>query len=311
MWAHNLTLVACCMLVVLGMFGMLWTNSGRYGCEIDGSAIAPELIRFGSAVQGRRGRCSSSGRGNATVIRRACCDPTGRSSKRRNVGGSHFIGLGSIVGGVVILLLEQNSPFGIGLWMPAGYWYTARLSHQGIIIGLAGTMAIGTPATATGGVVAIIAAIVYSFAAWRHEAGDGGRTIRRRRRRQKQHQQQHHSSADPPPPPGRRRDDLGVVVTWSRWIFGTTSTMIWVAIYVAANVGIFFATLGTWIIAVDKMRDDLRRDHVNLDNCNECPDVLHKPYTRWRDECHLNKILVRQGPLSYWAPLAKVCDLIF
>jgi len=296
LWAHNMALIAALAMIVLGVFGVLWARSPSYGCEVDGRAIAPELIRFGTSVKGALGRCVSPSSGNTdarAVRRRACCNPQGRSSKSANVGGSSFVGLYCVVAGVALLVFEHCC----GLWMRGrgSFWYESRVSPHGVLFTAAGLPALGTYATCTAGVFTLSAGAAYSYAALRREAGDGGRE-----RRVQQRKKASCLNDDK-----TMREYLN-----SLFLPDSSATTFWLIAYFGANIAIFANTLAVWVVAVQKVMEDLKKDKLNLDRCNECPLLADRQYTRWRDECHLNKILIKNGSLTSWAaPLAKAAGV--
>lgn len=286
-WAHQMTLVAACSLAVVGVFGCVWAESGTYRCRVrDGSAISAALIVRGAVVDGTTGTCFG---------RAACCDPEGPSSKARNLGGSRWIGAYCVGAGLLALVLEQPSRFGYGLWMPHDSWFHRRgVSRNGLAIGALGALAFGTRATCLAGLLCCFAAVCYTYAAQRGESGDGGRA-RAAKLRDKLR-----AAPRPAPEPVSLAHRL-------RLLFSSDSvaTTVWLMLYFGANALIFLYTLATWVSAVRDAEKDLLSDSVELSDCGRCPALEDKPYTRWRDECELNKALVRHGPLSYWAPVAK------
>jgi len=307
LWGHNMSLVAALSLIVLGIFGILWVDSGQYGCKINGKVISANLIRAGHIIDGVEGRClppsfstSLITSNSSLVIRKACCDPEGRSSKRKNLGGSVWIGMYCILAGFFCFIFETNTKFGFGLWMPTDWcFYHSKLSLQGIVIASAGILAFGTYATCTAGALCVIAGIVYQYAAHRQEAGDGGRS-------------KYSAAATKKKESSSKKNMLSLPIHWinKRLSVDARATTFWLFLYFSINAIMFFYTLHVWINTIENAEANLKNDDVLLDNCDECPKSTYfstKDYTRWRDECELNKSLIRNGPLSYWAPLAKAC----
>lgn len=295
LWAHNMGLVAALSLLCFGMFGILWKRSGTYSCKVRGKPISSKLIKLGTTVDGRAGMCVSRSYtfANVTVARRsACCDPNGRSGSPRDLGGSTWIGYYCIIAGFVLFMWEANTERTFGLWMPAdSVWYKAGLSPNGMLFTLSSAVAFMTRATCTAGLLSFCAGLCYCWAAKRGEAGDGGRGKRREARK-----------SQGPVPRARK--------SWHDWAASyvstdAISTTFWVGLYFASNVVLFIHTLYSWVVTIQIWELDLRQDDVKLDGCDECPSLSLKPYTRWRDECALNRALVRHGPLSFWAPIAK------
>lgn len=275
LWAHRMGLVSSASLFVFGMFGILWRRSGTYSCKVeDGKAIARELILEGETVGGRTGTCNSG----------ACCDPDGRSGSPQNIGGSAWIGGICMLAGLCLFVAEC-------LWKKAvpndTPFYRLRISPKGILFLGAGAIALMTLATASAGVFSVAAGSAYAWAAWRREAGDNSLSGRR-----------------------RRGDDVKACCNWREWLASDSiATTFWCFIYFLINAIMFLYTLFVWVDTVQTWESDLRDDDVKLEGCNECPDPSDKAYTRWRDECDLNKSLVKHGPLSYWAPIAKAAGV--
>jgi len=271
-WAHNMGLLAACSLIVLGIFGILWRDSGSFDCKVGGRPIAAELIRAGRGVGHVEGLCTAA-------TRKACCDPDGRSSKTRNVGGGLWIGLAAAAGGCLLLFLETFRLGGVLV--------------RGLLALAVGVVALGTYATCLAGVFAVAAGLAWVYAkAYRRE--DDLPPSKKKKKLEKK---------------DRGANFAGGFAAGGFFVGLDGPTVAWLAIYFGANAALFAHTLATWIVAVQKMEDDLEKDDVRLDDCDECPDPRFKPYTRWRDECQLNEALVRQGPLSYWAPIAKAAGV--
>ncbi|KAJ8599242.1 hypothetical protein CTAYLR_006216 [Chrysophaeum taylorii] len=288
LWAHHMALVAAVSLVALGIFGILWSKSGTYKCKVRGRAISANLIRLGKTVDGKVGACVSRTSPklnlNYTAPRAACCDPNGRSSKRKNLGGSVWIGTYCVLVGLFLFAFELNTSKTFGLWMPTDWiFYELGLSLNGILFVCASGLALCTRATCTAGLFSLVAGLAYSHAGRRKEAGDGGRS--------------------------RRISRGGGGGKREGGYFPDAATAFWLVLFFGTNFIMFFYTLSVWIATIQSWERDLRNDDVRLDNCDECPDPNNKPYTRWRDECHLNRALVKHGPLSFWAPIAKAAGV--
>ncbi|KAJ1450860.1 hypothetical protein M885DRAFT_531291 [Pelagophyceae sp. CCMP2097] len=308
LWAHHMGRVAGASMIALGFFALLWRRSGTYGCKARGEAIDSSLIKLGHVVNGVNGTC--------TELAEACCDPTsaragapgsdatrliwlavemraspaswgalGDASRNSNLGGSYIWGAYTMVAGVVVLCLESER--GLGLWNPSDtVWYSRRVSPLGVLIGALGCPTVLTLATALCFVLNTLTALVYCKAAWRREAGDGGRSAK--------------------PQPWRARATK-CKAEWKAFV--SSAAAFWVVLYYTANLCIFVRSLYDWVDDVLEMERRLLNGRVELEGCGQCPSLDSQAYTRWRNECQLNEAMIRHGPLSRWAPLAKACGV--
>ncbi|CAM9209942.1 unnamed protein product, partial [Ectocarpus fasciculatus] len=71
------------------------------------------------------------------------------------------------------------------------------------------------------------------------------------------------------------------------------ASYVWLSVYVALNVILFFYTLDAWMSTVDDMKGDLKDGTLRLD-CDG-------------PQCLFNRKLIQYGPLSDIAPWAKAC----
>ncbi|KAH8045871.1 oxidoreductase [Aureococcus anophagefferens] len=298
LWAHNMARVAAAALVVLGVFGVLWTSSGTYACKVRDRAINGKLIRRGAVVGGVNGTCvvGAGADGGGVAYRAACCDPDG-PARAENLGGSLAVGLVSVFGGLLVLALEQ-APRGFGLWMPTDWaFYRLRVAPQGLLLGAVGGFACTTRSTSLAGFLALVAAACYELAFLRREAGDGGRARSAKAGRKPAHLREDDDAFS-------WRARLALLCSSSNF-----ATTFWVGLYFGANALMFAHTLAIWVEAIRETERGLLRDDLKLDGCDACPAAGSKPYTRWRDACDLNRAALRNGPLSYFAPFAKAAGV--
>ncbi|KAJ1450861.1 hypothetical protein M885DRAFT_621312 [Pelagophyceae sp. CCMP2097] len=272
LWAHHMGRVAGVAMIALGFFALVWRRSGTYGCkglveedvQARGEAIDSSLIKLGHVVNGVNGACT-------LTLSEACCDPTGDASRNSNLGGSYIWGAYTMVAGVVVLCLESER--GLGLWNPSDtVWYSRRVSPLGVLIGALGCPTVLTLATALCFVLNTLTALVYCKAAWRREAGDGGRSGRG------------HTSAKP-----RKSWRARAAKCKAEWeAFMSSAAAFWVFLYYAANVCIFMLSFYDWADDVLEMERRLLNGRVEVKGCGQ-----------------MNEAMIRHGPLSRWAPLAK------
>ncbi|KAH8045435.1 oxidoreductase [Aureococcus anophagefferens] len=293
LWAHNMARVAAAALVVLGVFGVLWTSSGTYACKVRDRAINGKLIRRGAVVGGVNGTCvvGAGADGGGVAYRAACCDPDG-PARAENLGGSprrprlrlrRPAGPRPGAGAPGLRALDAD---GLGL-LPA-----ARRA-QGLLLGAVGGFACTTRSTSLAGFLALVAAACYELAFLRREAGDGGRARSAKAGRKPAHLREDDDAFS-------WRARLALLCSSSNF-----ATTFWVGLYFGANALMFAHTLAIWVEAIRETERGLLRDDLKLDGCDACPAAGSKPYTRWRDACDLNKAALRNGPLSYFAPFAK------
>ena len=288
LWAHFLAYGAGIMCIVMGIFAVLWDSAHAYHCEIDDKLISPNFLFLPD------GTCPTTYNNGNGIIKNICCDPTSDTDIR----GYPQIGAIYIAYGILTILYE-NTDYGFGWWFPNHtFLYDCRISFVGIvhfIVGLAGCY---NYATAMPGAFLITTALVYQYAAYRKECGDGGRRARRRAAEMAAEK--------------RLANKIEITyyqytvetlnwalsfnpVTFCRRIYNEDklSSYVWVFLYFAGNAILFIYTINVWYGTIGTMRDELRDGTLNV----TCGSLM----------CHVNRKAVRYGPLSYFGAWAKAC----
>jgi hypothetical protein len=150
-------------------------------------------------------------------------------------------------------------------------------------------------ATCLAGSCLITTGLIYSYAAYRGEAGDGGRA---KRNSEKARQQQRSQGKDAPSIETKIREAVSHALTFNPGTFmlriineDMLSVYFWIIFFVAINMIMFFYTLNDWVKLIDVSHDKLKDGTLDI----FC-DLL---------ECKVNRKIVRYGPISYYGALAK------
>ncbi len=291
LWAHYLAYGAAAMTICMGIFSMLWTDARTYGCKVNGNeSISPNYLY-------QNGVCPTVYvvGGKTKYI---CCDPDQKSS----LEGYLEIGAFYFVYGIFTFLYE-NTSWGFGLWFPNDtFFYRNRISPIGIAHFLVGVAGLYNYATCLAGSFLVVTGLVYCYAALRNESGDGGREAAKKAAdaaaKAKARAEEENSRTFSQ----RFSDGVWYVASWNpvsfyRRIYNEDklSSYVWIGLYALANLLAFVVTLYTWYAAVDQQIYDLKHGTLSTD-CNNTG-------------CHVNRKIVRYGPLSYFAPWAKACGM--
>jgi hypothetical protein len=277
LWAHYMGYGAAMLCTWFGITALLWSSSHFYACRVDGEDI------YSGYIQNATGICDS--KHNDAYV---CCNPFDESK----LEGSIPLGALYLIYGIVNIFIE-NYDWGFGLWFPNNTLFYARgispLGTLHIIVGIAG---LSHYSTCVAGVCLFSTGVIYWIATWRMEAGDGGREHRYKARSKEGNSSIYSYTASFVP-------DLSEVsfnpVSFCQRIYNEDklSSYVWVGIYLGVNLLLFIYTLEVWYEAVEAMKEGLVKGNLDI-NC-ETP------------ECELNRIIIRSGPASSFAPWAKAC----
>jgi hypothetical protein len=289
LWAHYLAIGAGFLCICQGIFSMLWTDAQTYKCKIGDKSINSVYLPDPSS-----GVCLNTFTTQDGTVKTICCDP----SKPSSLEGFFAIGAIYLIYGILTLLYE-NTSWGFGLWFPNDtIFYRNRISPIGIlhiVIGIAGCY---NYATVLAGVCVIITGIVYCYAVYRNESGDGGREARR-----KAAEKAAQDKKDNPKPFSQViSENFYYVLSFNPVAFyrriyneDKLSSYVWIGIYAAANIFAFFYTLSFWYGVVGLQIEGLENGTLDV-SCNELI-------------CHVNRKIVRYGPFSAYAAWAKSCGM--
>ena len=286
LWAHYLALGAALMCIVMGIFAVRWDTAGTYHCKIYGDEISSKYLYTVG------GSCPTTYTHNGET-RAICCDPASES----DLQGYPEIGYYYIFYGIFILFYE-NTDWGFGWWFPNNtFLYEWRISFIGFIHLIVGVCGLYNYATALPGSFLVTTAIVYQYAAYRGESGDGGRRVRKKDAEKAAQLQIAENE-------GQLQNYLCSLVeqvlafnpyTFCKRIYNEDklSSYVWVGIYIAGNIAVFVYALDHWFNIVNTMERGLLKGTFDV----TCDSLL----------CHVNRKAVRYGPVSRYAPWAKAC----
>jgi hypothetical protein len=279
LWAHYLSYGAAAMCICLGIFAIAWEHPKFYDCQINGTDIFAGYI-----ADPNTGTCAASFTKNGVTVP-VCC----HKEHKNPLQGSFPIGLLYLCYGFAMLLFE-NTEWGFGLYFPTDWWtYSWRISPLGITHILCGIVGLSTYVTCMAGFFLIVTGIAFCIAAKRKEAGDGDREQRAKAKAQVK------QDGDEP---GWIASTCNVILHPIDYFFkiyneDKLSTVVWLTLYVALNVVLFIYTLFAWIDAVEDMKNHLEKGTFDI----ECEG----------EECHMNRRIIRYGPVSDLGPWAKAC----
>lgn len=279
LWAHYLSIGASSMCLCMGFFSALWTNAHTYHCKINGQSISSNYLYLSD------GSCPTVYVNPGGQIKEVCCDPNADPG----LEGYLIIGLIYIFYSFFILFYE-NTTWGYGLWQPNDtVFYRNRISPIGLLHMVVGIAGLYNYATCLGGSCLMVAGGAYIYAALRNEAGDGDREYNRKEKEKKKVLK---SNED-------ERSAISYLFTNPCKFVAKVykedklSTYFWLFIYIALNAILFSYTVYLWYLAVDAMKDGLLNGTIAV----QCDTLM----------CHVNRKVVKYGPISHWAPWAKGC----
>lgn len=195
---------------------------------------------------------------------------------------------------ITIFLLE-NCDMGFGLWYPNdSLSFRYKISPMGVLNILMGIVGQGCVATTLGGGTLIITGIVQIITVYRQETGDGGRAQRKNAK-----------ATNPVTWESRYnnfREFCKDLPQYNPCAFYTriynedkVSSYFWISVFFGINLLAFFYTLHFWMEIVEGQHQQLIDGTLQID----CNTII----------CHMNRKVLRYGPLSDWAPWAKACGM--
>lgn len=274
---HNQAYASALLCFWLGIFAILWDSATLYGCKIDGKKIDDIFL-----LSDVTGTCIATYQKSSTEFKPVCCDPDEETS----LVGNSSIGAFYIILSILIVIYE-NADFCYGLYYPTDtFWYEKRISPGGIVYFIIGVVGLASYATALAGVCLMSTGVVTCYAMYRQEAGDGGREDRKRK---------NENTGFDEYLPSMDRFHVPNLVDFFRRIYeeDKLSIYIWAFIYFAINLIVFAYTLHVWVDAIEEQKDSLLDGSIDYD----CDSLT----------CHINRKLVRFGPISDYGPWAKAC----
>lgn len=279
-YAHYMAYGSASIAFVLGVFALAWMKSQTYGCKISGKYINDIFL-----INPSTGTCTATYTTPQGAVHHICCDPNSTSSLTGNVP----LGIIFILFGIFAFLYEDVD-YSYGLWFPTDtYFYNKRISAIGIFYIIIGIIGLGSYVTCFGGFCVITNGIVYCIAAYRKEAGDGGRA-QRALKKAAAPDAVHTNYVS-----GRfEQEDRSQKSFFKRIVDEDKLTSyVWVGVYILLNVILFIVTLNLWYSALDAICQSLWDGSIDIYGTSRVS--------------HANRKMVRYGPISYWAPWAKAC----
>lgn len=279
-WAHYMGYGSSLLSITLGIFAIIWMRASTYHCKLDGKLIDASYLP---------GTCTQTYNGRPICCIEDAINPLKDLS-------SVPIGVIYILYGVFLLMYEDTT-YGFGLWFPTdSFFYKNRISPIGILHIMIGIVGLANDATALAGGCLITNGLVYCYAAYRFEGGDGGRGQRKKAAEAAKKKASSEETVS-------WSDRVSSVMSWNPVTFyqriyreDKLSSYIWVTIYVLANLLTFFVTLDAWFGILAVVADGL--EHGTLDiHCNT-------------PLCKANRKMVKYGPISEfgaWAKAAGMC----
>eukprot|EP01036_Dinobryon_divergens_P033073 gene33073-42785_t len=298
LWAHYLSYGAAAMCLCMGVFAIAWKNTTPYNCKIDGKYINIAYLPTSD------GECPTS-----YGSKKICCyQPSTYNKANKYVAENTPIltthtlidnllaGLLYISYGAFIILME-NTTWGFGLYFPTDtIFFRNRVSLIGLSHLMVGFIGLFNYATCMPGVFLLTAGLVYCYAAYRREGGDGGRADARK-------------AAASAAAGSRKMPAKAPPTMWQNLMFlsefnpvaffrriyreDKLSSYVWVCLFIIANIITFVYTVFVWLNIVNTMKQKLKDGTLNV----LCADA----------SCHLNRKVVRYGPISIYGALAKGC----
>lgn len=329
LWAHYLSYCTAFVCFICGIFALAWDGaSTSFSCSIDGKPIASKYLAHPG---------SSNANANSTTIDAAQCNTSYYSIVDQKIQVADVCCHGEVRGSItgdtpmgslfmiysVLILAFEDTNIGLGLYYPNdSISYEYRFSGAGLLHALVGLAGLSSYTTALAGVCLLACCAVMQFAAWRGEAGDGGRGVRQEARLKAFLKEQKEGAGtsgemETQPPSGGvlrgvtaslglLRDALGDYLPSMRCklvdprVFllriyneDKLSSYVWATVFAVANLALFSSTWAHWQKSVDDSRAALLAGTL---------DVLCDS-----SDCAFHRQLVKSGPMSNWAPLAKAC----
>lgn len=222
------------------------------------------------------------------MVKSVCCDP----EKPTDIEGYPIIGAIYVAYSIFIVLYE-NCDWGYGLWFPNDtIFYRWRISPIGILHTITGIAGLYNYATCLAGSFLLVTGCAYQYAVMRYESGDGGRA-----QRKKQAETAKKNNTDV--------TTWGVITAYATWAYNFNiftflkriynedklSSYVWVFLFVAANITLWVHTLFVWYFIVARQIKQLKDGTLDV----YCTDHL----------CHVNRKILRYGPFSVFAAIAK------
>ncbi len=303
LWAHYLALGAASLCLCMGIFAILWDDARTYECRLtkpttDNKESIASIYQFDPTT----GVCPTVYTHNG-ISRNICCDP----NKKSSLQGYPEIGAIYIVYSIFVVIYE-NTSWGFGLWFPNDtFFFRNRISLIGLLHLFVGLIGLYNYATCLAAFCLVVTGIVYSYAAYRNESGDGGREAAKKAieaaRAKKDLAKADNADKSIFTVWGEQAKETCLYilsfnpVTFFRRIYNEDklSSYIWVGIFVIVNIALFAYTLNVWYAVIDAQYQGLKDGTLNV----TCDTPI----------CKVNRKLVRYGPVSEFAPWAKSCGV--
>jgi hypothetical protein len=276
-WAHYMGYGCSLLCFWFGITAIVWSDARFFACRVEGEDIYPGYI-----MDPVTKTCAAM-YGTAYV----CCD---RDDEPKVTGN---VGLGGLyILYAVYLMLMENSDWGFGMWFPNNlFTYKLRISPFGALHVIVGVVGLAHYSTCLAGIALIANGVVYFCATARMETGDGGRAVRMKAREAKQ---QTCAQSTFSWLPNLSEMNCNPFKFFKRiYNEDKLSTYFWTWVFFALNFALFVYTLWAWAEAVDVMNEGLLKGTLKFD-CDT-------------PECHVNRQIIRTGPVSKYAPWAKAC----
>ena len=298
LWAHHMSLGAALLGLFCGIFAILWNSPWEFRCSVNGQLIDSRYLLNVSApiISGE------------TLKPYQLCNMN--SPHKPSLEGSPGIGSIYIIYSVFVLVLE-NRDFGFGLYHRSDtVAYTRQFSPLSIMHFVFGVIGLGSYCTVLAAVPFLATSIILAVAAYRQEAGDGGRAARRAAadsaaKKQAEASVQKVISNENcleflMALPMRTYDrcmryfeDIGQYNPGRFYLRlvneGKLSSYFWTFMFLFINLVCFGVTLKNWMDAIDLINQGLLDGTLDV-NCSTC---------------NLNRQMIITGPPSSFAPWAK------
>jgi hypothetical protein len=299
LFAHNMAYGAAAMCICMGIFAMLWTSASTYRCKINGNDLINPVYLYNTTTN----TCPTTFTINGKTKSLCCNHPYKDSS----LEGYLEIGVIYFIYGILMLFYE-NTNWGFGLYFPNdSFLYRSRISVIGILHIIIGGIGCYNYATCLAGSFLIFSGLTYCYAVKRNESGDGGREVRHKANeaevaRKKKAIEKGEAKDENKNSKQKCLEFFWYLLSYNpisfyRRIYNEDklSSYFWISIFVIANVITFIYTLNVWFGVIADQKEGLRNGNLNV-FCNS-------------PECHVNRKIVRYGPVSVFAPFAKACGM--
>lgn len=290
LWAHWMGFASAILCIVLGLFAILWVDAVKFNCTIDGTDI------YAPYIADNFGTCTTAYTNSDGEEELVCCD----RDQSADVDGSMVIGIIYLFYGI-FQIIYNDPTMGLSLWIPNDtVWFEWGISPVGILDLAVGVVGLAAYSTCLAGGVLLTLGLIRSYAAYRREAGDGGyfdrKSGKERAAKAALEAEKNNPYSLELPEVNVNFSLQGAMDSISEFFLrihreDKLSTYVWVFVYAMANFILFVYTLNKWYVAIELARDALLDGALDI-SCHN-------------DICHQHRILIRYGPVSYYASWAK------